>query len=53
LQDDDCYIYVCGVKGMETGVLDAFRDVCREHGLDFDAMKPALLAKNRLHIETY
>ncbi|HLX29750.1 MAG TPA: benzoyl-CoA 2,3-epoxidase subunit BoxA [Casimicrobiaceae bacterium] len=53
LQDDDCYIYVCGVKGMEAGVLDAFRDVCRAHGLDFDAMKPALFAKNRLHIETY
>jgi benzoyl-CoA 2,3-dioxygenase component A len=53
LADDDCYIYVCGVKGMETGVIDAFRDVCRGRGLDWDAMQPALLAKGRLHIETY
>jgi len=53
LADDNCYIYVCGVKGMEAGVIDAFRDACRAHGLDWDAMQPALLAKGRLHIETY
>jgi benzoyl-CoA 2,3-dioxygenase component A len=53
LADDDCYVYVCGVKGMESGVIDAFRDICRSHGLDWDAMQPALLAKGRLHVETY
>jgi benzoyl-CoA 2,3-dioxygenase component A len=53
LQDDECYVYVCGLKGMEAGVLDAFRDVCRERGVDFDAIKPTLLEKGRLHIETY
>jgi benzoyl-CoA 2,3-epoxidase subunit A len=53
LKDDDCYIYVCGLKGMEAGVIAAFRDVCREHGLDWDALRPKLLEKSRLHIETY
>ena len=53
LQDDNCYIYLCGLKGMEKGVIEAFRDVCREHSLDWDALKPQLLAKSRLHIETY
>jgi benzoyl-CoA 2,3-epoxidase subunit A len=53
LRDDDCYIYVCGLKLMEQGVLDAFRDVCREHGAEWDALKAELLTKNRLHIETY
>jgi len=53
LQDDDCYIYVCGVKGMESGVMEAFADVCRAHSLDWDTMKRALLTKSRLHIETY
>jgi benzoyl-CoA 2,3-dioxygenase component A len=53
LADDDCYIYVCGLKGMEAGVIDAFRDVCRSHGLDWDAMQQTLLAKGRLHVETY
>jgi len=53
LKDDDCYIYVCGLKGMEAGVVAAFRDVCREHGLDWDELRPQLLEKSRLHIETY
>ena len=53
LGDDQCYIYICGLKGMEEGVVDAFRDVCRSNGLDWDALKPQLLAKSRLHIETY
>jgi benzoyl-CoA 2,3-epoxidase subunit A len=53
LQDANCYIYVCGLKAMEQGVLDAFRDVCREHGGDWDALRAGLLAQNRLHIETY
>src|SRR6266404_1399732 len=53
LQDDNCYIYLCGLKDMETGVIEAFRDVCSANGLDWDALKPQLLAKSRLHIETY
>ena len=53
LVDDDCFIYLCGLKGMEEGVIEAFRDVCRGHGLDWDRLKPELLAKSRLHIETY
>ena len=53
LRDDQCYVYICGLKGMEQGVVDAFRDVCSKHGIDWDALKPELLAKNRLHIETY
>ena len=53
LRDDECYVYVCGLKMMEKGVLDAFRDVCRENGADWDTLKSDLLAKNRLHIETY
>jgi benzoyl-CoA 2,3-epoxidase subunit A len=53
LRDDQCYVYICGLKGMEQGVVDAFRDVCGQHGIDWDALKPELLAKSRLHIETY
>ena len=38
---------------MEAGVIEAFRDVCREYGADWDKLKPELVAKSRLHIETY
>jgi benzoyl-CoA 2,3-dioxygenase component A len=53
LRDDDCFIYLCGLKAMETGVLEAFRDVCRDRGADWDLIRTGLIAKHRLHMETY
>jgi benzoyl-CoA 2,3-dioxygenase component A len=53
LQDENCYIYVCGLKGMEEGVKNAFREVCASNGMDWDVLQPQLLAKGRFHIETY
>ena len=53
LRDPDCFIYVCGLKAMENGVIEAFRDVCREGGVDWGSVNAALLAQHRLHIETY
>jgi benzoyl-CoA 2,3-dioxygenase component A len=53
LQDANCYIYVCGLKAMEPAVLGAFDDVCRQHGVDWQGVRAALLRDNRLHIETY
>ena len=53
LADDECYIYVCGLKGMEEGVTAAFRDTLRERGQDWDACWPRLLERARIHIETY
>jgi benzoyl-CoA 2,3-dioxygenase component A len=53
LRDDNCYIYICGLKGMEAGVLEAFRDICRANGLDWDKLRPELLKKARFHVETY
>jgi len=53
LLDENCYIYICGLKGMEAGVIEAFRDLCRNAGADWDALRPQLLASGRFHIETY
>ncbi len=53
LPDDDCYVYVCGLEGMEEGVHEAFRDVCRTRGLDWDTLLPTLREKGRFHLETY
>ena len=53
LTDDNCYIYICGLKGMESGVLEAFRDICRAQGTDWDTLRPQLLGKARFHVETY
>jgi benzoyl-CoA 2,3-dioxygenase component A len=53
LADDECYIYVCGLKGMEEGVLGAFRDVLGERGQDWKAWWSRSLERARIHIETY
>jgi len=53
LRDRDTCVYVCGLKGMEAGVAEAFRDACRAHGLDWDALLPELRAQGRFHVETY
>jgi benzoyl-CoA 2,3-epoxidase subunit A len=53
LGDAQTFIYVCGLKGMETGVDEAFRAVCLGHGLDWSVLLPALREAGRYHIETY
>ena len=47
------HIFICGLKGMETGVEEALSDVCRKHGLDWAAMKPGMRESGRYHVETY
>lgn len=53
LRHAETHVYICGLKGMEAGVDAAFADVCRDHGLDWSALRPAMLAKGRYHVETY
>jgi len=53
LSDPVCYVYVCGLKSMESGVLEAFQYACVNAGMDWPATKRSLLQSGRLHIETY
>jgi benzoyl-CoA 2,3-dioxygenase component A len=53
LADDNTHVFICGLKGMETGVDDAFADICEKAGLDWTAMKPAMRSSGRYHVETY
>jgi len=53
LKDPNTYIYVCGLKSREEGVVLALRDVAQEAGLAWDALADALKREGRLHLETY
>lgn len=53
LADRNTCIYVCGLKGMEVGVLDALRDVVVQSGEDWSILHDALRREGRLHFETY
>jgi len=53
LADPRTHVYVCGLKGMEEGVVAALREACAAHGADWDALLPSLRDEGRLHFETY
>ncbi len=53
LRNDDTYIYVCGVKGMEAGVLEVLQETAIAGGLDWSELHATLRQKGRLHLETY
>ncbi len=53
LADPNTYIYVCGLKSMEEGVVLALRDVAQQAGLSWDSVGATLKKEGRLHLETY
>jgi len=53
LRDENSYVYLCGLKGMEQGVDEAFADACGGQGLDWTTVRAGLLQQGRYHVETY
>ncbi|MBI5264480.1 MAG: benzoyl-CoA 2,3-epoxidase subunit BoxA [Bradyrhizobium sp.] len=53
LKDPNTHVYICGLKGMETGVNEAFADVCRGGSLDWAALRTTMRESGRYHVETY
>jgi benzoyl-CoA 2,3-dioxygenase component A len=53
LKDANTYLYVCGLKSMEEGVVLALRDVAQQAGLSWETLGAALKREGRLHLETY
>lgn len=53
LFDPRCHIYLCGLKGMESGVFEAFKAICENLAAEWPALHDCLKSEARLHIETY
>ena len=53
LKDSNTHIYVCGLKGMEAGVLEVLRDTAVMHVMDWKELHGCLKCEGRLHLETY
>ena len=47
------HVYICGLKGMEQGVEEAFSDICSEHDMDWDVISNEMRRTGRYHVETY
>lgn len=48
-----CYVYLCGLTGMERGVHDALAEILRSAGADWDQLQPQLVSDGRYHVEVY
>ena len=53
LQDPQTHFYVCGLKSMEEGVLQAMHDIAVDAGLDWNSVAAGLKQEGRLQLETY
>lgn len=50
---DGAHVYVCGLREMESGVEEAFRDIARGAGLDWKSLRARMREEGRYHVETY
>lgn len=53
LLQGDTYLYICGLKGMETGVMAALAEICIQHGVDWPSLQDKMVKSGRFHVETY
>jgi benzoyl-CoA 2,3-dioxygenase component A len=53
LQDPQTHFYVCGLKAMEDGVLQALQDIAVGAGMDWVSVAATLKQEGRLQLETY
>jgi benzoyl-CoA 2,3-dioxygenase component A len=53
LADKNAHFYVCGLRAMEQGVVQALADIATGAGLDWPQVGAQLRQQGRLHFETY
>ena len=45
--------YVCGLKGMETGIIEVLSEEAKSRGLDWDKLFAQMKAEGRWNLEVY
>ena len=53
LRRDTTHIYICGLRGLEQGVEEAFVTIGRQYGIDWPALRATMREQGRYHVETY
>ena len=53
LGDPHCHIYLCGLRGMEEGVEQAFISIAESVGLPWTSLRDRMREEGRYHVETY
>lgn len=53
LADPKAHVFICGLRGMEDGVEDAFREIAASIGQDWTTLRDTMRGEGRYHVETY
>ncbi len=53
LQQPNTYLYICGLRGMEPGILEALQQAAADKGISWDDLLARLNAEKRWHVEVY
>ncbi|MBY0449338.1 MAG: ferredoxin--NADP(+) reductase [Cyanobacteria bacterium] len=53
LQDPNTYLFICGLKGMEPGIMEGLTAAAAKQGIDWNAFFEKLKAEKRWHVEVY
>jgi benzoyl-CoA 2,3-dioxygenase component A len=53
LKNPQTHVYLCGLRGMENGVDEAFSAICKNFEADWPALLTEMRAEGRYHVETY
>ena len=53
LRRDTTHIFVCGLRGLETGIEASFAEIGRQHSIDWASLRHRMRDAGRYHVETY
>jgi benzoyl-CoA 2,3-dioxygenase component A len=53
LKNPHTHIYLCGLRGMESGVDEAFSTICKDLEVGWPALRTDMRVQGRYHVETY
>jgi len=53
MQDSKTHIYMCGLKGMESGMEECFAPIAKENGMEWTAFAKTMKKDKRYHVEVY
>ncbi len=53
LRNPHTHVYLCGLRGMESGVEEAFSTICQSAQIEWPALRADMRAAGRYHVETY
>jgi len=53
MEKPNTYLYMCGLRGMETGIIDALDKACQTTGKNWQALLQQMTTENRWHVEVY